>query len=200
MKNLIKLLFLMPLLTMAQINVDNQWKNSINPIFENLDKTKVQSGMLLDYAIEFSDVTAYNGVLTDTTYINANVLGDIYKTLFMAKVVADTVHTPLFERYAYNWAKARYNATKDIRNDQAVYVLSGLLYDYQSFNENALAQNKITITNNKYYDKYNAGVWQNPYETRKTFALTTPIQQSRSKEVNFKLPTSLFLSSSPTFT
>jgi hypothetical protein len=97
MKNLIKLLFLMPLLTMAQINVDNQWKNSINPIFENLDKTKVQSGMLLDYAMEFTDVTAYNGVLTDTTYINANVLGDIYKTLFMAKVVADTVHTPLPE-------------------------------------------------------------------------------------------------------
>jgi hypothetical protein len=45
--------------------------------------------MLLDYAMEFTDVTAYNGVLTDTTYINANVLGDIYKTLFMAKVVAE---------------------------------------------------------------------------------------------------------------
>jgi hypothetical protein len=150
--------------------------------------------MLLDYAMEFTDVTAYNGVLTDTTYINANVLGDIYKTLFMAKVVADTVHTPLFERYAYNWAKARYNATKDIRNDQAVYVLSGLLYEYQKLNENALTQNKITVNANKYYDKYIKGVWQNPYETRKTFALTTPIQQSRSKEVNFKLPTSLFLS------
>ena len=67
--------------------MDNQWKNSINPIFENLDKTKVQSGMLLDYAMEFTDVTAYNGVLTDTTYINANVLGDIYKTLFMSKAI-----------------------------------------------------------------------------------------------------------------
>jgi ABC-type transporter MlaC component len=85
MKKFIYLLLLMPLLTIAQINVDNQWKNSINPIFENLDKTKVQSGMLLDYAMEFTDVTAYNGVLTDTTYINANVLGDIYKTLFMSK-------------------------------------------------------------------------------------------------------------------
>jgi hypothetical protein len=85
MKKFIYLLLLMPLLTIAQINVDNQWKSSINPIFENLDKTKVQSGMLLDYAMEFTDVTAYNGVLTDTTYINANVLGDIYKTLFMSK-------------------------------------------------------------------------------------------------------------------
>jgi hypothetical protein len=97
MKKITTFLVLLPFFVMAQINVDNQWKNSINPIFENLDKTKVQSGMLLDYAMEFTDVTAYNGVLTDTTYINANVLGDIYKTLFMAKVVADTVHTPLPE-------------------------------------------------------------------------------------------------------
>jgi hypothetical protein len=63
MKNLSYLLFLLPLLTMAQINVDNRWKDLINPIFENLDKSKIPSGMLLDYAMEFTDVTAYNGVL-----------------------------------------------------------------------------------------------------------------------------------------
>jgi len=83
MKKITFLLFLIPLIMKAQINIDNQWKNSINPIFVNLDKTKVQSGMLLDYAMEFTDVTAYNGVLTDTTYIDANVLGDICKTLFL---------------------------------------------------------------------------------------------------------------------
>uniref|UniRef100_UPI00404B779C hypothetical protein n=1 Tax=Flavobacterium sp. TaxID=239 RepID=UPI00404B779C len=75
------LLFLLPLLTMAQINVDNRWKNAINPIFENLNKSKIPSGMLLDYAMEFTDVTAYNGVLTDSTFINTHVMGEIYKTL-----------------------------------------------------------------------------------------------------------------------
>ena len=138
MKKITSFFVLLPFFMMAQINIDNQWKNSINPIFQNLDKTKVQSGLLLDYAMEFTDVTAYNGVLTDSTYIDANILGDIYKTLFMSKVVADTVHTPLFDRYAYNWAKARYNATKDVRNTQAVYILSGLLYEYQQFDKNAL--------------------------------------------------------------
>ena len=80
MKKFTTFLVLLPFYMMAQINVDNQWKNSINPIFENLDKSKIQSGMLLDYAMEFTDVKAYNGVLTDTTYIDANVMGDIYKT------------------------------------------------------------------------------------------------------------------------
>jgi hypothetical protein len=56
--------------------------------------------MLLDYAMEFTDVEAYNGVVTDSTYVNANVVGDIYKTLFMSKVVADTTHSPLFNKYA----------------------------------------------------------------------------------------------------
>lgn len=97
MKKFTTFLVLLPFYMMAQINVDNQWKNSINPIFENLDKSKIQSGMLLDYAMEFTDVKAYNGVLTDTTYIDANVMGDIYKTLFMAKVVADTIHTPALQ-------------------------------------------------------------------------------------------------------
>ena len=82
MKKITFLLVLLPFFVMAQINIDNQWKNSINPIFQNLDKSKVQSGMLLDYAMEFTDVNAYNGVLTDTTYVDANVMGDIYKTLF----------------------------------------------------------------------------------------------------------------------
>ena len=113
MKNLTYFLFLFPLFALAQINVNNDWKNSINATFQNLDKTKISSGMLLDYAMEFTNVTAYNGVLTDSTYIDINVMGDIYKTLFMSKVVADTVHTPLFDRYAYNWAKARFKATKD---------------------------------------------------------------------------------------
>ncbi len=81
MKKFAFLLWLFPLLLTAQIQVNNNWKNAINPTFQNLDKTKIQSGMLLDYAMEFTDVTAYNGVLTDTTYINANILGDIYKTL-----------------------------------------------------------------------------------------------------------------------
>jgi len=191
MKKLLYAFLIMPMLAMAQVQVDNQWKTAINPFFQNLDKSKIQSGMLLDYAMEFTNVEAYNGTLTDSTDINANVVGDIYKTLFMSKVVADTTHTPLFNRYAYNWARARHNATKD---SSGVYVLTGLLYEYQRFNENALAQNKITVSNDKYYDKYIRGVWQNPYETKRTFALTPPITHSRSKDIYFKLPNELFLS------
>lgn len=149
MKKSLYLILFLPTLLLSQIEIDNQWKNSIGPIFQNLDKSRISSGILLDYAMEFTDVTAYNGVITDTTYIDANVMGDIYKTLFMGKVVADTVNTPLFERYAYNWARERYTASLDLNafstkegygiNNTKTYILSGLFYEYQKFDPAALS-------------------------------------------------------------
>ncbi len=85
-KTIFLILLMLPFLLSAQITVSNQWKNYVNPIFQNLDKTKIQSKLLLDYAMEFTDLTAYNGVLTDSTDVDIKVLGDIYKTVFMAKV------------------------------------------------------------------------------------------------------------------
>jgi hypothetical protein len=89
----------------AQLEVDTDWKTEINNIFQHLDKSKVTTGHLLDYAMEFTDITAYDGVVRDTNYVDLNVLGNIYKTLYMAKTSTDTTHTPLFNKYAYNWAR-----------------------------------------------------------------------------------------------
>gem|GEM_PF-1838225 len=164
----------------SQIHVDNQWKNAINPIFQNLDKNKISSGMLLDYAMEFTDVSAYNGVITDTTYVNANVVGDIYKTLFMSKVVADTTHTPLYDRYAYNWARERFNATKD---SSGVYILTGLLYEYQKFNENAWAQNKIRVIKTVKFHNIVGGNFQ-PLRRSEGVAETEP-QGLESRKVDY---------------
>lgn len=74
----------------AQKNVNSAYATQINTVFANLDKTKIPHKILIDYGMEFAALSAYNGVLTDTTYINANVLGDIYKTLFMSKAKKTT--------------------------------------------------------------------------------------------------------------
>lgn len=65
----------------AQQEIDTQWKTQINSIFSGLNKAQVPHAMLLDYAMEFTDVTAYNVTVTDTTYVNANIVGYIYKTI-----------------------------------------------------------------------------------------------------------------------
>lgn len=107
----------------------------------------------------------------------------------MAKTSVDTTYTPQFQKVAYDIAQHVYH--KNLMEKKNI-ILAGL-FEYQQLNPNALNENKIRVINNKYYDKYTNGVWQNPYETRKTFALTPPILHNRSKDVYFKLPNELFL-------
>ena len=66
-------LFLFSVMLNAQTEVNNNWKNQINPIFQGLNKDYIPNAILLDYAMEFTNVPAYNGTITDSTYVDANV-------------------------------------------------------------------------------------------------------------------------------
>ena len=50
---------------LAQPSINNNWTETVNQTFEGLDKERIPTGILLDYAMEFADVAAYNGVLTE---------------------------------------------------------------------------------------------------------------------------------------
>lgn len=173
------------------IHINNEWKNQVNPIFEGLDKTRVPHGILNDYAMEFTNVPAYNGTLTDSTFIDPNVLGSIYKTLFMGKVTTSTQYFPTIENVANNWATHRrsYNQT-----EQSTLVLAGLFYQYSRINPQS--SSKITVSNNKYYDKFVKSVWQNPYQTMSTIAFTPAINSYNKKSFEVVLPQDLMLSNS----
>jgi hypothetical protein len=177
----------------AQVEINNHWKNQVNPIFQGLNKSYVPHGILLDYAMEFTNVPAYNGTLTDSTFINANVLGNIYKTLFMGRVTTSTQHFTKIEDFASNWMNQRqsYNQT-----DKSTIVLSGLYYKYAQINPTALSANKITVSNNKYYDKFVNGVWQNPYMTKQTIAFALPLETYNKLNFGVILPQNLLLSNS----
>lgn len=181
-------LFLFSLMLHSQIEINTIWKNQVNPIFQNLDKSKVPNAILLDYAMEFTNVPAYNGTLTDSTYVDANILGNIYKTLFMGKVTTATTHFPTMQTIATNWTSHRrtYNQT-----EQSTMVVAGLFYQYSRIRTDALATNKITVTKNKYYDRFINSVWQNPYETLNTIAFTPAINIYNKRSFGIVLPSNL---------
>lgn len=174
----------------SQKETNTQWKAQINPIFAGLDKTRIPNAILNDYAMEFTNVPAYNGTLTDSTYVDANVMGNIYKTLFMGKVTTATTYFPTIQTIATNWTTHRrtYNQTQ-----QSTMVVAGLFYQYSRIKSDALATNKITVTNNKYYDKFISSVWQNPYETLSTVAFTPAIDTYNKKSFGIVLPSNLLL-------
>jgi len=168
--------------TIQSQTVNTDFANEINAVFAGMDKSKVPHKLLLDYAMEFTELSAYNGVLTDTNYVQRGVYKSIYNTLLMARVqnVPSLVSPTTFKT---NWENLR------IENK---IVLSGLYYKYSKIRDNALAQNDITVSNNKYYDKYINGVWQNPYETRQVFAMSAPIVIYKKLSVDVELPANLW--------
>ncbi|MUU79885.1 hypothetical protein [Winogradskyella endarachnes] len=177
----------------AQTEVNTNWKDQINPIFEGLNKNNVPNAILLDYAMEFTNVPAYNGTITDSTYIDANVLGNIYKTLFMGKVTTSTQYFTKLEDIASNWVTQRQNYNQ---TEQSTIVLAGLFYKYSQLDTNALSNNKITVSDNKYYDKYTNSVWQNPYLENKTIAFASPVNTYNKLNFGVILPQNLLLSNS----
>jgi|GEM_PF-617942 len=175
--------------------IDREWATKINAVFENLDFSKVPYGILLDYAMEFTDVTAYNGTLTDSTAVNSSVFSNIYKTLVMGRVTTDTIYFPRMETIAHNWMTYRKDLNQNLIDENPVLVLSGLYYNYSKLDEKALEQNRIKVEGEKIYDSYDKdGEWQNPYQELQTIAFALPIESIDRKNFGVILPEDLFLS------
>tara|TARA_R110002096_G_scaffold120290_4_gene260606 strand:- start:2574 stop:5831 length:3258 start_codon:yes stop_codon:yes gene_type:complete len=156
--------------------------------FQNLEKNRVPHGILIDFGMEFAHLPAYNGTLTDSTYINKRVLKEIYNTLLMSRVTTTSSGFVTSEGFDINW---KTNRSKNY------IALSGLFFKYSRFDANAYPS-KIQFANNQFSDKYVGGTWQDPYETLQIFAITTPIEVFDGLNFNIKVPQSIFFSNAST--
>jgi len=169
-------------ITLQAQTVSNEFKNTINNAFAGLDLNRVPHHLLTDYAMEFVNLESYNGVLTDNNYVHKGIYTAGYNTLLMARTrpnVNGLVHPDQFHA---NWEATRQPYT---------IALSGFYYKYSRIRENA-HPNSITVSNNKLYDKFINGVWQNPYKTESTFMMTSPTVMYNYKNMNVVLPTNLW--------
>ncbi|WP_445721702.1 T9SS type A sorting domain-containing protein [Flavobacterium sp.] len=172
----------------AQQQINTEFKTKTLQVFQNLDQNRVPHGILLDFGMEFTNLQAFNGTLTDSTYTNSQTLSDIYKTLLMCRVQENATTgfiTP--QEYATRWYSQR---------TEAVITLSGQYFKYSRFTDNAYP-NKLNYTNNQFSDKFVGSVWQNPYEEKQLFAMTSSIAKYKGFNFQVKLPANLFLSNYP---
>lgn len=71
-------------------------------------------------------------------------------------------------------------------------VLSGLYFKYSALDKDALEEGRIMVEGKQLYDVYKNGQWQNPYEEREVFAVTTPVMAVKGLEIDVSLPQNLF--------
>lgn len=168
---------------LAQADVNTEFGNRVNYIFGQLDKSKVPNGLLLDYAMEFTDLANYNGILTDTNKTNAGIMRDIYSTIALSSVHnnAGAIYHPSY-----------IDSLWDVQRTAGLITLCGVYYNYSQLRTDAWSNGLLNITNEQLQDKYNSGVWQNPYETKTVFAMAPPLHQYSGRAFNVKLPNNLW--------
>lgn len=164
------------------ISISTDYATQINATFANLDKTRIPHKLLVDYAMEFTELSAYNGTLTPQNTLHRGHLVSIYNTLLMSRISATVPGLINPDSFRNNW--------DNLRQGNKI-VLSGLYYKYNEFKPNA-PNNTITITNGKLYDRFLGGVWQNPYDEKPVFAIAAPILKYNKLSMKVELPASLW--------
>lgn len=185
MKNILILfaLFFLTKQINAQQEINTTFLSDMNIMFGQLDKNKIPHGILNDYGMEFIPIHEFSGTLTTRNYASLDRVYEIYKTLLSGRIKNVTTGFVTPENYQNNL---------EISRKVDTIAITGLYFKYSKFKDNALSNNLLTYSNNKFYDKYTNGVWQNPYETKTTFAMASASQRYTGFSFHINLPSSIF--------
>ena len=170
MKNLfLTVIFLfISIFAIAQKEINTEFATKMNLAFQPLEKNRVPFGLLKDQAFEFTELAAYNGVVTDSNYVTPVCIKQIYNTLLSARIHDNASQFIQPDDYEQRWQANR---------TQGVITLSGLLFNYAQFKTDAVTSGKLQVINNQFKDKYNGATWQNPYDTKLTFAIAPSVRK-----------------------
>ncbi len=181
---LIVIFLILSINAIAQKEINTEFATKMNLAFQPLEKNRVPFGLLKDQAFEFTELAAYNGVVTDTNYVTPVCIKQIYNTLLSARIHANASQFIQPDVYEQRWQANR---------TQGVITLSGLLFNYAQFKTDAVTSGKLQLINNQFKDKYIGATWQNPYDTKLTFAIAPSVRKYKGYTFSIKIPSNLWL-------
>lgn len=154
----------------------------LDNMFMHIDKSKIKTGLLRDYAFDLVDFEKYDGTqLTDSNYVERFTFENILRSVRSAAVT----NKPFKEVNSIidNLSHSPDNTIK----------ISTLLYKYNYIQENALRDNLIKFENNQVYDRFSeTGEWINPYDEKYIFAFSAFNKVEFTPNVKFTFPHEYF--------
>ena len=178
------MMLVIPSLLLAQALDENiGLRQHMNDMFSEIEKNRISTGYLMDYAIDLIDFEDYDGThLTDTNYVDAEIFELILRGLNSASVRSTSyIDVPSFIQ---NFSTPLVSNTVNI----------GIaLFKYQRIKGNALNDNMIDYSLGKVHDVYNNGVWVNPYELADVIAFTPSSNICRTGVVSFNISSAFIL-------
>lgn len=173
------LFFIMSASTYGQTSItENEVvRASLDKMFMNLDKSKVPTGLLLDYAIDIVDFDKYDGrELTDSNYVSLSILENILRSVNSASVTS-TLPVANIETLTDNPL---------VSSNVNIFLA---LFKYNYLKANVIEDGLLTYdeSTEQVSDRYIDGIWQNPYEENyiAAFAPSSAISPSLNVEFTF---------------
>lgn len=80
-------------------------ENSLQFTFSNLDKSKIDTGLLLDAAIEFADLKKYDTTPTDSSFTGTKITGNVYTPLIISEIYSNQGMLNLHQTLKMNGSK-----------------------------------------------------------------------------------------------
>ena len=174
-------------------NINTSLASDINQKFSLLEKNRIPNHILLDYGFDLIEVSQFDGVLRSTNYLDIERYNLIYNSIVSSATQLNISGIESPQQELTEWKNLQKQQNNNAKlNNKASIVLNGLLFNYSKININALSNNKISVVNDKYDDKYINGIWQNPYDSKLSFAIVSPVFAISKSNVEVKLPTTLW--------
>jgi hypothetical protein len=182
MKKIIAVLMLISTQTLYA-QVDN-FRQQLDFLFGQLDKTKVSSGYLAPYGLDGVDKADFNGILADSNTVNSlDLFRFIYNDIYTAKFNPTAPSLPSINAINQTFAQQDRN------------TLAILYANYNDLNEYAIQQGLLRYTGGKLYDNNiileARLVKRSAYVQNKLFAVN-PLTQYYKNTVTLKFNPLLF--------
>lgn len=166
---------------LAYGQVSSAYKTAVESIFK-VDRNFVNTGLLQDYGFFYTNVEKFNGIRSDTNYIDYPEWQLLYNSLYT---------------YRFN-SKARIQEPQvafeniERKSTGEAIAIVGLHFRYERFRSNAVSARLVYILNNKIYDTPRR--MSTPYEVKEAFAFVPTRTALRGSYHQFVLKSESFYS------
>lgn len=161
------------------------YSDRISHIFGAIDKTKVTTGYLKEFGIRFNSVESYNGILSDTNWVDNSQWQSLYNSLYSMRV-GNVASAMTSSSTVFQHLKTQQASNPD------VVLLAALHYTYQQYKTTAYTNGDVTIVNDRIYDVSG----RNPYVYKTAFAVNPMKHYLTGDTFSFKLPSNMIYSNS----
>ena len=180
--------FSLCMIAKAQVFEDfSSIRTDLNYRFENLDKSRIPTGLLEDYAIDLVDLHQFDGAnMSDSSLVNFTTFEQILRSLRSS--------APLTA--PFNDVSTIIDSLSVFHNNTSTIPIGTVVYRYNYIREDALLNQLVnySFSTGQVSDRFIGETWVNPYDEEKIVAFSPYMNVVYSPGVTFSFPSNMVFS------